>query len=39
MRQALRQPGLALIGILLVWYGFGVVVRPVLRAVVRLVHA
>jgi len=39
MRQALRQPGLALIGLLAVWYGFGVVVRPVLRAVVQLVHA
>ena len=39
LRQALRQPGLSLIGLILVWYGFGVVMRPVLRAVVRLVHA
>jgi Zn-dependent protease len=39
VRQALRRPGLALIGLVAVWYGFGVVVRPVLRAVVRLVHA
>lgn len=38
MRQALRQPGLALIGLVAVWYGFGIVVRPVLRAVVQLVH-
>ena len=37
IRQTLRQPGLALIGFLLVWYGFGYLIRPVLRAVVGLV--
>ena len=38
VRQLARQPGLAIVGLLLVWYGFGVVIRPVLRAVVRLVY-
>lgn len=39
MRQALRQPALALVGLVAVWYGFGMVLWPVLRAVARLVHA
>jgi Zn-dependent protease len=37
LRQALRQPALALIGLVAVWYGFGIVMQPVLQAVVRLV--
>jgi Zn-dependent protease len=39
IRTTLRQPGLALIGFLLVWYCFGYLIRPVLRAVVGLVFA
>lgn len=38
MREALRQPALALLGFVAVWYGFGYVARPVLSAVVRLVY-
>ncbi|MFI5316169.1 MAG: site-2 protease family protein [Myxococcota bacterium] len=38
LRQALRQPALALIGMLAIWYGFWIVFRPVLREIVRLVH-
>jgi Zn-dependent protease len=38
LRDALRQPGLALIGLLVVWFGFGKVVRPVFAVLVDLVH-
>ncbi len=38
-RQTLRQPGLALVGLAAVWFGFGYIARPVLGAVVRLVYA
>jgi Zn-dependent protease len=38
VRQALRQPGLAMAGLLLVWFGFGAIVRPVFGILVRLVH-
>jgi Zn-dependent protease len=39
MRQALRSPGLALMGLLLVWFGFGRIVRPVFGVLVDLVHS
>jgi Zn-dependent protease len=38
MRQALRQPAVAMAGLLVVWFGFGMVVRPVFGILVRLVH-
>lgn len=38
MRRALRQPALAMMGLFAVWYGFGMVVRPVFGMIVRLVH-
>jgi Zn-dependent protease len=38
LRRALRQPALAMMGLFAVWYGFGMVVRPVFGMVVRLVH-
>jgi Zn-dependent protease len=37
LRQALRQPMFALVGLLAVWYGAGIVIRPVLHAIVSLV--
>jgi Zn-dependent protease len=39
VRQALRQPALSLVGLMAVWYGFGIVVRPVLQAVAGWVFA
>jgi Zn-dependent protease len=36
-RQALRRPGIGIIGLFAVWYGFGYVVQPVMRAVFQLV--
>jgi hypothetical protein len=38
LRRALRQPALAMMGLFAVWYGFGIVIRPVFGMVVRLVH-
>jgi Zn-dependent protease len=38
LRDALRQPGLALIGLFVVWFGFGRIVRPVFGVLVDLVH-
>jgi hypothetical protein len=38
LRDALRQPGLAMIGLLVVWFGFGRVVRPVFGVLIDLVH-
>ena len=39
VRAALRQPGLAMIGLLFVWFGFGRIVRPVFGVLVGLVHS
>jgi Zn-dependent protease len=39
LRRALRQPALSIMGLLVVWYGFGIVIRPVLQAVTRWVFA
>jgi len=36
-KQALRQPGLALIGLFAVWWGFGYVVGPVMHGLYELV--
>jgi Zn-dependent protease len=38
LRQALRQPALAMAGLFAVWFGFGAIVRPVFGILVRLVH-
>lgn len=38
MRQALRQPGIAIAGLFAVWYGFGEIIRPVFGVLIRLVH-
>jgi Zn-dependent protease len=38
MRQALRQPAIAMAGLFAVWFGFGAIVRPVFGILVRLVH-
>jgi Zn-dependent protease len=38
LRDALRQPGLAMIGLLVVWFGFGKVVRPVFGVLIELVY-
>jgi Zn-dependent protease len=38
LRRALRQPALAMMGLFAVWYGFGMVLRPVFGVIVRLVH-
>ncbi len=38
MRQALRQPAVAMAGLFAVWFGFGAIVRPVFGILVRLVH-
>ena len=38
MRQALRSPPIALLGLLIVWFGFGRIVRPVFGVLVDLVH-
>ena len=38
MRQALRQPAIAMAGLLVVWFGFGMIVRPVFGILVQLVH-
>jgi len=37
LRRALRQPALSLVGLLLVWYVFGQLIRPVLDTIVRWV--
>jgi Zn-dependent protease len=39
VRQALRQPGFAIVGLLLVWFGFGRLIPPIFAALVRLVHS
>jgi Zn-dependent protease len=39
MRQALRQPAIAMAGLLAVWFGFGMIVRPVFRILIALVHS
>lgn len=39
LRQALRQPAIAMAGLFAVWFGFGAIVRPVLGILVRLVHS
>ena len=36
-RQALRRPGIGIVGLLAVWYGFGQVVGPVMNELYRLV--
>jgi len=36
-RQALRRPGIGIVGLLAVWYGFGQVVGPVMHELYRLV--
>ncbi|HTO07413.1 MAG TPA: site-2 protease family protein [Myxococcota bacterium] len=38
LRRTLRQPGLSLVGLLLVWYGIGVIVHPVLETITRWVY-
>ena len=39
LRRALRQPAIAMAGLLAVWFGFGTVVRPVFRVLIGLVYA
>ena len=38
LRQALRQPAIAMAGLFAVWFGFGAIVRPVFGILIRLVH-
>ncbi len=39
LRQALRQPAIAMAGLFAVWFGFGTIVRPVFGILIRLVHS
>ena len=39
LRQALRQPAIAMAGLFAVWFGFGAIVRPVFGILIRLVHS
>jgi Zn-dependent protease len=39
LRQALRQPAIAMAGLFAVWFGFGAIVRPVFGVLIRLVHS
>lgn len=39
VRMALRQPGLAMMGLLVAWFGFGRIVRPVFHVLIELVHS
>jgi Zn-dependent protease len=39
IRRALRSPPIALLGLMIVWFGFGRIVRPVFGVLVDLVHS
>ena len=39
VRETLRQPGLAMMGLFFVWFGFGRIMGPVFGVLVALVHA